>query len=164
MTYDVRKLLAMSQDELDDLFRNSPAGDIPDGEANGTAIISPGTVFSESMAKMVNVFAWQGKVFDAQRGVLKNRISPFGLEAILATVYKDASWLDGKECIVLDYSKTSVVAHWIRDEIRLIAPDMYLGIVYWDKSRLIDFCLEFSKGGTQCLRKPASRWSRQCGP
>jgi hypothetical protein len=149
MTYDVRTLLAMSQDELDDLFRNSPAGDIPDGEANGTAIISPGTVFSDSMAKMVNVFAWQGKVFDAQRGILKNRISPFGLEAILATVYKDTSWLDGKECIVLDYSKTSVVAHWIRDEIRLIGTDMYLGKVYWDKSRLIDFCLEFSKGGTQ---------------
>jgi hypothetical protein len=146
MSYDVRDLLAMSQQQLDDLFRNSLAGDIPNGEANGTAIIAPGTEFSEAVAKMVGLFAWQGKVFDAQRGVLKNRISPFGLEAILATVYKEASWLDGKECIVLDYSKTSVVAHWIRDEIRLIGPNMYLGKVYWDKSRLIDFCLVFSNG------------------
>ncbi|MCY0854431.1 hypothetical protein [Cupriavidus sp. D39] len=143
MAYDTRTLLAMSQEQLDDLFRNSPAGDIPDGEATGTAIISPGTVFTESIAKMINLFAWQGKVFDAKRGVLKNRISIFGLEAILAKVYKGESWLDQKECIVLDYSATSLVAHWIRDEIRCIAPGVYLGKVYWDKHRLIDFSLEF---------------------
>jgi hypothetical protein len=133
----------MSQEALDDLFRSSPAGDIPDGEGNGTAIIAPGTEFSEAVAKIANVFAWKGKVFDSKNGVLKNLISPFGLEAILATVYKDASWFDGNECIVLDYSKTSVVAHWIRDEIRLISPGVYLGLMYWDNSRLIDFCLEF---------------------
>jgi hypothetical protein len=75
--------------------------------------------------------------------VLSNRILGFGLSAIIAEVYKDKSWLDGQECIVLDYSKTSLVAHWIRDEIRLIDPNIYLGKVYWDKSRLIDFCLEF---------------------
>ena len=79
MTYDASTLLSMSRDELDDLFRNSPAGDIPDGEATGTAIISPGTVYSEAMARLVSVFAWQGKVFDSKDGVLKNRISPFGL-------------------------------------------------------------------------------------
>lgn len=143
MAYDVHKLLQMQQAELDDLFRGSPAGDIPNGEAKGTAIISPGTVFSESIARMVSLFAWQGKVFDASRGMLKNRITPFGLEAILARVYKADSWLDQKECIVLDYSDTSLVAHWIRDEIRCVAPDVYLGKVYWDKARLIDFCLEF---------------------
>ncbi|CAG9187447.1 MULTISPECIES: hypothetical protein [Cupriavidus] len=143
MAYDVHKLLQMQQAELDDLFRNSAAGDIPNGEAKGTAIISPGTTFSESISRMVSLFAWQGKVFDASRGVLKNRITPFGLEAILAKVYKADSWLDQKECIVLDYSETSLVAHWIRDEIRCIAPGVYLGKVYWDKARLIDFCLEF---------------------
>ena len=65
----------------------------------------------------------------------------FGLEAIVAKVYKGESWLDGKECIVLDYSETSLVAQWIRDEIRLIGPGFYLGKVYWGKDRLIDFCL-----------------------
>jgi hypothetical protein len=51
--------------------------------------------------------------------------------------------LDGKECIVLDYSDTSLIAHYVRDEIRLISPNFYLGKVYWDKDRLIDFCLQF---------------------
>jgi hypothetical protein len=143
MPYDVAKLLTLSQAELDALFTNSPVGNIPDGEAEGTAIIAPGTAFSANIASFVSHFAWQGKVFDAKKGVLKNKILPFGLNAILAKVYKGQSWLDGKECIVLDYSETSVVAQWIRDEIRQIEPGLYLGKVYWDKTRLIDFALKF---------------------
>ena len=143
MAYDVPQLLTMSQTQLDDLFRASPAGDIPNGPAAGTAIIAPGTRYSESIAQFISLFGWQGKVFDTQAGTLKNRITAFGLEAIIAKVYKGPSWLDGKECIVLDYSQTSLVAHWIRDEIRLIGPGFYLGVVYWAKERLINFCLKF---------------------
>lgn len=143
MTYDVQQLLDMSQEALDDLFRASPAGDIPNGTAKGTAIIAPGTRYSDNIAEIVSLFGWQGKIFDAQKGLLKNRILAFGLEAIVAKVYKDTSWLDGKECIVLDYSETSLLAHYIRDEIRLIGPNFYLGKVYWGKKRLIDFCLQF---------------------
>ena len=142
MTYDVKQLLAMSQAQLDDLFRANPAGDIPNGPADGTAIIAPGTRYSTIIAQVINHFGWQGKVFDAASGYLKNRITAFGVEAIIAKVYKDASWLDGKECIVLDYSQTSFVAERIRDEIRLVSPGFYLGKVYWGKDRLIDFCLQ----------------------
>jgi len=143
MAYDVPQLLAMSQVQLDDLFRASPAGDIPTGTAAGTAIIAPGTKYSQPIAEIINHFGWQGKVFDAKTGTLKNRILAFGFEAIIAKVDKGPSWLDGKECIVLDYSQTSLVAHWIRDEIRLIDANFYLGKVYWAKERLIDFCLKF---------------------
>jgi hypothetical protein len=140
---DVQQLLTMTQPQLDALFTNSPVGDIPDGEGNGTAIVAPDTVFTKEIAQLINHFAWQGKIFDAKKGLLKNRILPFGLNAIIAKVYKGPSWLDDKECIVLDYSETSLVAHWIRDEIRLIGPKFYLGKVYWAKSRLIDFALQF---------------------
>ncbi|MDM0109101.1 hypothetical protein QTH97_29465 [Variovorax sp. J22R24] len=143
MAYDVQQLLDMSQQQLDDLFRASPAGDIPSGEAEGTAIIAPGTTYSELIAKFINHFGWQGKVFDAENGVLKNKVTTLGLKAIVAKVGKGESWLDGKECIVLDYSDTSLVARRIRDEIRLISPNLYLGKVYVGKERLIDFCLKF---------------------
>jgi hypothetical protein len=143
MPYDVPQLLKMSQADLDKLFAESAPGEIPDGEAQGTAIIAPGTTYSAEIASFINHFAWQGKTFDAKDGVLKNKILPFGLHAILAKVYKGTSWLDGKECVVLDYSKTSLVAHWIRDEIRQIGPGLYLGVVYWDKKRLINFSLKF---------------------
>ncbi len=145
MAYDVEGLMKMSQKQLDDLFSSVPAGPIPDGQAEGTAIIAAGTTFTPAIAKFVNTFAWQGKVFDAKKGVLRNRILAFGLNAIVASVYKDKSWLDGKECIVLDYSDTSIVAHWIRDEIREISPKLYLGKVYWDHTRLIDFALDFNQ-------------------
>ena len=143
MAYDVAKLLEMTQTELDDLFRASPPGDIPDGSAKGTAIIAPGTKYSLPISEIINHFGWHGKVFDAKKGVLKNKLLAFGFEAVLAKVYKDKSWLDGQECIVLDYSDTSILAHYIRDEIRLIEPGFYLGKVYWGKKRLIDFCLQF---------------------
>jgi hypothetical protein len=143
MAYDVQQLLKMSQAELDDLFTKSPPGPIPTGEAKGTAIVAPGTTYSPSIAEFISSFAWQGKVFDAEKGVLRNKILPLGLNAIIAKVYKDKSWLDGKECIVLDYSETSLLAQWIRDEIREIGPKQYLGKVYWGKQRLIDFALQF---------------------
>lgn len=143
MSYTIPQLLSMSSVALDDLFRQSSTGEIPNGEAQGTAILAPGTTYSVEIAQLINHFAWQGKNFDAASGTLKNRILPLGLNAILARVYKEQSWLDQKECIVLDYSSTSLIAHWIRDEIRLIGPNMYLGLVYWDKSKLIHFALQF---------------------
>lgn len=143
MTIAKDDLLKMSQDQLDDLFRESEAGPIPDGEAEGTAIIAPGTEFNDEIAKIISIFAWQGKVFDAEKGMLRNEILPFGIRAIVARVFKEPSWLDQKECIVLDYSETSILASRVRDEIRLIAPNFYLGKVYWNDTRLIDFALEF---------------------
>ncbi len=148
MDYDVLQLLQMTSEQLDQLFSSSPSGDIPDGPAKGTAIIAPGTRFSQEIAELVSLFAWRGKTFDAKRGVLRNRILPIGLNAIIATVYKGESWFDKKECIVLDYSETSLVARWIRDEIRSIGPNFYLGRVYWDKKPLIHFALQFQQAGT----------------
>jgi hypothetical protein len=141
-------LLKLSKDELDELFSKSPAGPIPEGDTEGTAIIASGTKFSSAVAKIVNVFGWQGKVFkkdrkDPTRSTLRNKISILGFEAIVAQVYKDASLFDGNECIVLDYSDTSTVAGWIRDELRQVAPQLYLGKVYGHHDKpLIHFALE----------------------
>ncbi|RSL15452.1 hypothetical protein EDE15_0941 [Edaphobacter aggregans] len=143
MPYDVSQLLKMTSAQLDDCFKSGAPGPIPNGEAKGTAIVAPGTVFTKETAAFISIFTWQGKTFDAQAGVLRNRISVFGISAIVAKVYQGASWFDNKECVVLDYSETSMVAHWVRDEIRLISPGLYLGLVYWKKDRLIHFALEF---------------------
>jgi hypothetical protein len=143
MARDVASLLSSTQAQLDELFHTAESGPIPDGQAKGTAIIAPGTKFTPEIAEVVSLFVWQGKTFDGPHGVLRNRILPLGLNAIVAEVYKAPSLLDGKECIVLDYSKTSLVAKWIRDEIRLIAPKLYLGRVYWDNKPILHFALQF---------------------
>jgi hypothetical protein len=143
MTIDIPHLMKLSQTELDDLFRNSPAGEIPNGEAEGTAIIAPGTKLEETAAKFIHMVAWQGKIFDAAKGELRNKILVMGLTGFAAKVYKEKSWFDGRECVVLDYSKTSLLAHWVRDEMREVSPGIYLGIVFWGKKKLIDFALKF---------------------
>jgi hypothetical protein len=150
---DPEEFLKLSPEQLDDIFRNAPAGTIPNGQGEGTAIIAPGTVVSDTIAKFVHIFTWKGKFFesdpvDPQRATLKNRLLLLGTKAIVAEVYRGESWLDEKECIVLDYSQTSIVAQWIRDEIREVSPGLYLGVVYWGKEkpnahRLIHFALKF---------------------
>lgn len=146
MSLTTPDLLRMSQAELDALFGEHTPGPIPSGEAKGTAIVAPGTKFNAEIAQFINMFAWQGKVFDAATMTLRNHILPFGLKAVIAQIKLEPSWLDGKPCIVLDYSQTSMVAQWIRDEIRMIQPGLYLGKVFWSKARLIDFALQFSTG------------------
>jgi len=143
MAYTVEKLLDMTDSELAELFSNAKAGPVPNGEGEGTAIVAPGTAFTPEIAKFINFFAWQGKIFNAEKMVLVNKITMFGLDAILAHITREPSWIDGKECIVLDYSKTSLVAHWVRDEIRLISPGFYLGRVFGKKEHLMYFALKF---------------------
>ena len=143
MVIDVPALLTLSKTQLDDLFHTAQPGPIPDGPSKGTAIIAPGTTFTHELAEAVSLFVWQGKTFDSAHGVLRNRITALGINAIIAEVYKGASKVDGKECIVLDYSKTSLIAKWIRDEMRQIGPKLYLGIAYFHDKPVLHFALEF---------------------
>ncbi len=144
----VQKWLSMDREELDRIYMNASAGAIPSGDTRGTAIVA-GTFFARWYARLARLFAWQGKVFDLfppdqQNGILINKISSFSLTFIVAKVYKDASWMDGKETIVIDYSKTSFIAKKIRDEIREVEPGVYLGKVWWGKTRILDFALTYS--------------------
>jgi hypothetical protein len=135
MPLTARRLLKKPAKDLDALFAASPAGPIPAGEATGTAIVWPGRIWSRMVAWFARWFLWQGKVFDPANACLRNRITPFSLTAIKAQVYSGESWFDGRPCIVIDYSKTSFVAKFVRDEIRLVAPGLYLGQVYLGQNR-----------------------------
>ena len=137
-------LLDLSGAELDDLFRRSPAGEIPNGDADGKVLVgSENDNVSDNVAWVAKTLAWKGKVFNREKGDLKNKILPFGIKAVRAKVYKEASWFDGKETIVLDYSKTSFLARKVRDEIREVAPGLYLGLVFWEKDKVLHFSLDF---------------------
>lgn len=150
-TLTLQDLLAMSRAELDELYKSSSPGSIPEGDGKGTAIVGAGTVWARLLAGIIRLLAWQGKVFD--RDDLLNKVTLFRIRAIKAVIYRQESWLDGKETIVLDYSKTSFLAQKIRDEIREVAPGIYMGKVYWGKKRTpIDFILEFLSPDSQSSR------------
>jgi hypothetical protein len=147
MAITLDNLASMSQTQLDDLFRSSPMGEIPDGDAIGTAIVKPGTPLTGIKMVLARWLAWQGKVFYRERGYLVNKISPLGLHLIKADVYVQASWMDGQPAIILDYSKRSFVARQIRDEIREVSPGTYLGVVWYGRIKTINFVLQFPRAG-----------------
>ena len=142
---DSNALKSMTQAQLDDLFSGSPAGPTPEGEADGTVLFDPGSPIEDIVARVAHQLFWKGKIFDPNSGQLRNLVLPAGIPAVAAQVYRAPSWIDGKECIVLDYSKTSIVAHWIRDEIREVAPKLYLGVVFWERRKILNFALDFGQ-------------------
>lgn len=145
MNPTIAKWLEMPVEQLDELYKGAKAGTVPTGDTLGTAIVA-GSKLANLYAGIARLFFWQGKVFDIfcppDTGVLVNKVTPFSLTFVVAKVYKDTSWMDGKETIVIDYSRTSFFARKIRDEIREVEPGVYLGKVWWGKRRILDFALE----------------------
>ncbi len=141
MDPNVKKLLATPNEKLDDLYRASAPGKIPVGDTLGTAIIYPGTILARLFARLMKWFFWQGKVFYPEEGFLLNKIWPWGKQDLKAKVYKDKSWLDGKETILIDYSELDGWLGTVRDEIREIEPGLFLGKVWIGEKRSLDFVL-----------------------
>jgi hypothetical protein len=127
---DAQQLLGLPPARLDALFRESPAGEIPRGRGSGTAILFPATEVARPIAAVIRAVAWKGKQFEPATQDLKNLMGPTGIPAIRAEVSAGTSWHDEQPCVLLDYSRSSRVAGWIRDEIREVAPGLYLGLVW----------------------------------
>lgn len=123
----VRRLLQLSGPELDALYRGGSVAGIPPGQVRGTALLAPGTRRNRAMALGTRL-VWQGKIIDQDGTAAVNRF--FGMPIVRAQVYQDQSWLDGAPCLVLDYSRTSRIYARNRDEIRQIAPGLFLGLMY----------------------------------
>ena len=119
-------LAGLSGSQLEALYRRSGPGPVPSGKVRGLALY-PDSRFPKAKAKAARV-AWQGKVFDPQTGTATNRF--FGVRAIKGNVYSGQSWLDGGASMILDYQNTSKIYGNYRDEIRLVAPGLYLGLMY----------------------------------
>lgn len=108
------------------LYTNSAAGKTPEGDMNGRGIFLPGTSIGESISHFGDSI-WGGKVFHPGMQ-LDNKV--FGKQLFHAEVLRGPSWLDGKESTIVDYKDTSYLAGPIRDEIREVAPGLYLGLAY----------------------------------
>jgi hypothetical protein len=144
-TADPSTLIATRRPELARLFSSGRVGAIPDGHGRGTVLLGTGGLTAQVAARLSYALAWRGKMVSARTARLLNILTPLQIEAIEAVIYKQDSWYDGAPCIVLDYSKTSFAARMIRDEIREIAPGVFLGIVFWGRRHVLDFALDFTR-------------------
>lgn len=142
-----QKLLTRTAPDLEALYRSSEPGPIPEGSSAGSASVAPGTSDGEASREFIS-FLWQGKVFeriDDSSATLVNK-TVFG-DTFSAKVYFGESLLDKKTSIIIDYSETSYKPfRIIRDEIRRVAPGVYLGYAYLRgvQDAPVTFALDFN--------------------
>ena len=78
MAYDVPQLLGMSQNELDELFKKSSTGEIPNAKGKEPPSLPPEQITPKTSPSL-SVSSLGRKVFDAKNGVLRNKICSLAL-------------------------------------------------------------------------------------
>ena len=144
----VQSLGHMSRCQLEDLYRRSaPApelcGYLP-GWAKGR-----GCSYSKASQKI-----WKGKEFhDCE---LINHWA-CKVKGVKAQVAPGESWLDGGPALVMDYRGSSpVVWRNVRDELREVAPGLYLGAMFKDQHGKAEF-VRFFVLEAGCVKWDGSR-------
>jgi hypothetical protein len=123
----LESLSQLNWEELDCLYRHAQPGRPLCGVVEGRAIYDKERKLSALRSAGTNAL-WLGKDFHPEQGMLINRWR-FG-KAIKAEVYPGVSLIDGGPALVADYRQTSFVWRNVRDEIREVAPGLYLGVMF----------------------------------
>jgi hypothetical protein len=121
------RVVRMNPAELEQLYRLAGPGQVPRGAVRGIPIVAPGRPYAPAASRAGRV-VWQGKVFNDDGSAAVNRF--FGVRAVRGSLSYGPSWLDGRPSVILDYQGTSLVYGRYRDEIREVAPGLYLGVMY----------------------------------
>jgi hypothetical protein len=123
----VEQLLSLSEPQLLWVYRGGSVVGLPPGKVRGTPLLATGSPRARLVSRGARLL-WQGKVVDDDAGGAVNRFA--GLRMIRGELYQAPSWLDGSPTLVLDYQRTSHVYARYRDEIRQVAPGLYLGLMF----------------------------------
>ncbi|MFO0881380.1 MAG: hypothetical protein U0840_29115 [Gemmataceae bacterium] len=121
-----RAIRKMCADELEALFRQGSIAAIPTGTFDGRVLLVVDAKCPRTQAGLQSAI-WKGKVISCD-GEMINRWC--GFRAVKAPVHLGSSWLDGAPCAVIDYAPDAPVFGNTRDEIREVAPGLYLGRFY----------------------------------
>ena len=119
-------LVGLSAPQLDQLYRQSGPGPVPPARSGaGPSTPTPG---SPGPAPTPPGSPGRARSSDPESSTAVNRF--FGVRAVKGNVYAGPSWLDGGPSMILDYEGTSRIYGNYRDEIRQVAPGLYLGLMY----------------------------------
>jgi hypothetical protein len=122
----LEQVAKMTWPDLEQLYRNAGPATVAPGFLRGKAIYCQDSRLAGPRTALTN-FLWHGKHF-RDDGTLVNQWC--GFKAIKAKVYPGSSWLDGGSALIMDYSETSHVWADVRDELREVAPGLYLGAMF----------------------------------
>jgi hypothetical protein len=120
---DLKRLSAC---ELTRLFEQAEAGPIPVGYAKGQVLLMEDARLPKLRARLAST-AWRGKHFE-EGGEFINQWP--GFTALRGKIEPGTSAFDGKPCLVLDYPPGTPLFGDMYDEMRQIAPGLYLARLY----------------------------------
>lgn len=113
------------------LFRDGTADCGPDGRTRGTVLYADGAL--PRVTARAQGVVWKGKTFHGD-GTFTNRWLG-GVHAVSAGVVTEPSFLDGRPCLVMQYAPNAAVFGNVRDELRQIGPELWLGRSYDSTTR-----------------------------
>ncbi|MBM3993310.1 MAG: hypothetical protein FJ303_04020 [Planctomycetes bacterium] len=124
--HSLADLKRLGESELTRLFEGASLGEIPVGPARGHVLLMSEARLPRVKARLANS-VWKGKHFDADGGFINQWP---GFQALRGSGAVGTSWHDAKPCLVLDYPSGTPVFGNTRDELRQVAPGLYLGRLY----------------------------------
>lgn len=116
----------LSECELNRLFEQGSAGEIPVGYGKGRVLLMTEHRMPRLRARLAGA-AWKGKEF-AEDGTFINQWP--GFQALRSHAEHGISWYDGKPCIAIEYPPDTPLFGNSRDELRGIGPGLYLARLY----------------------------------
>jgi hypothetical protein len=124
----VESIATKSYDELECLYRSLSASELPAGYYRGT-VLARRFPLPRGLSSSATRLVWEGKYIRPEQGQMLNRA--FGHACVPASLGLGESWLDGCPSVLFDYACSSAAfARKARDEVRMISPGVYLGIMY----------------------------------
>lgn len=122
----VADLKKLSRCELDALFAAADMGPIPCGDLDGCVLC-----LADRFARL-KVFSsnlvWRGKYLDGDNYVSNRWIGH--RRRIGACYITGPSWVDGRPALIVEYAPGTPIFANVRDELREVAPGVYLGIMF----------------------------------
>jgi hypothetical protein len=113
-------------DELQQIFASAEGCTFPSGFGRGEVLLRTDPRHARLKARMTNR-VWKGKRFE-EDGYFINQWLCF--RALHSYVCQGPSWLDGRPCVILEYPPDTPLFGNTRDELREVAPGVWLGMWY----------------------------------
>ncbi len=116
----------MNPSQLEQVFACGTLANDPVGAWKGRVLVRTDGKLGRVRARLASV-VWKGKCFDEDGGFINQWL---GFRAVGSQATIAPSWYDGKPCLVLEYPPDAAMFSNTRDELREIAPGVYLGRFY----------------------------------
>jgi hypothetical protein len=120
------QLKGLGLHELEEVFASAPGCAVPVGFGRGEVLLRTDARHARMKARMTNC-VWKGKRF-AEDGSFTNQWA--GFRALHSCLAVGPSWLDEMPCVILEYPEGTPLFGNTRDELREVAPGLWLGMWY----------------------------------